>query len=125
QALRADYCINCIPSHLLVGIQNNFPAEYRQALGYIRRGEAYKSAFQAKRRFWEDEDIYGGISWINHPIQQIWYPSHGFHKDKGIMLAAYNYGSGMQFTTMSQAQRLAVAIEQGEKIHPGYGQHVE
>lgn len=125
QTLRADYCINCIPSHLLIGINNNFPEEYRAALRYIRRGEAYKSAFQAKRRFWEDEDIYGGISWTNHPIQQIWYPSHGFHKQKGIMLSAYNYGSGMQFTQMSQQERIAVALAQGEKIHPGYSQHVE
>jgi monoamine oxidase len=125
QALRADFCINCIPSHLLTGITNNFPGEYRQALSYIRRGEAYKSAHQAKRRFWEDEDIYGGISWTNHPIQQIWYPSHGFHKQKGIILSAYNYGGGMHFTQMSQQERMEVALAQGEKIHPGYAGHLE
>ena len=45
ELLQADYCFNCIPSHLMTGITNNFPAEYVSALKYIRRGEAYKAAF--------------------------------------------------------------------------------
>lgn len=125
ETLRADFCVNCIPSHLLAGITNNFPSEYVTALNYVRRGEAYKSAFQAKRRFWEDEDIYGGISFTNQPISQIWYPSHGIHKQKGIVLSAYNFGGGMQLTQLSQAERIEAALAQGEKIHPNYREHVE
>lgn len=125
EALRADFCVNCIPSHLLAGINNNFPQEYVDALLYIRRGEAYKSAFQATRRFWEDEDIYGGISFTNQPISQIWYPSHGIHKQKGVILSAYNFGGGMPLTQLSQAERIEAALAQGEKIHPNYRQHVE
>ena len=30
--IHADYCLNCIPHHLLPGIDNNFPAEYLTAL---------------------------------------------------------------------------------------------
>ncbi len=125
QSINAAYCFNCIPSHLMTGIPNNFPSEYLQAMKYIRRGEAYKSAFQAKKRFWEDEDIYGGISWINAPIQQIWYPPHGIHKEKGIVLAAYNFGGGMHFTKMSQSERVEAALAQGEKLHPNYRNMVE
>jgi monoamine oxidase len=125
ESLRADFCVNCIPSHLLAGITNNFPQEYMTALRYVKRGEAYKSAFQAKRRFWEDEDIYGGISFTNQPISQIWYPSHGIHKPKGVMLSAYNFGGGMQLTQLSQQERIEAALAQGEKIHPDYRQHVE
>lgn len=125
EALRADFCVNCIPSHLLAGINNNFPDAYRDALLYVRRGEAYKSAHQAKHRFWEDEDIYGGISWTNQPIQQIWYPSHGIHKQKGIILSAYNFGGGMPLTLLNQEQRLEAALAQGEKVHPDYRKNVE
>lgn len=125
ETVRADFCVNCIPSHLLAGITNNFPDEYMTALRYVRRGEAYKSAFQAKTRFWEDEDIYGGISWTNQLIQQIWYPSHGIHKQKGIIMSAYNFGGGMPFTQMSQQERIEAALAQGEKIHPNYRQQVE
>src|SRR5690606_19912517 len=61
----------------------------------------------------------------NQPIQQIWYPSHGMHKEKGIILSAYNFGGGMHFTKMSQKERIEAALAQGEKIHPDYRQLVE
>lgn len=123
--LEADYCFNCIPTHLMTGISNNFPAEYLKAMRYVRRGEAYKSAFQTKTRFWEKDDIYGGITWTNQPIRQIWYPSHGVHKDKGVILSAYDFGGGMHFTRLSQEERLETAIRQGEKVHADYRQQVE
>ncbi|MCG8412779.1 MAG: FAD-dependent oxidoreductase [Pseudomonadales bacterium] len=123
--LQADYCFNCIPTHLMTGIANNFSPSYREAMAYVRRGEAYKSAFQTKTRFWEKDDIYGGISWTNQPIRQIWYPPHGMFKQKGIVLSAYDFGGGMHFTKLSQEQRLETAIKQGEKIHPDYRQQVE
>lgn len=123
--LEADYCFNCIPTHLMTGIKNNFASDYREAMQYVRRGEAYKSAFQTKTRFWEKDDIYGGISWTNQPIRQIWYPPHGTFKQKGVILAAYDFGSGMHFTKLSQQQRLETAIQQGEKVHPDYRQQVE
>lgn len=123
--LEADYCFNCIPTHLMTGIRNNFPTDYKEAMQYVRRGEAYKSAFQTRTRFWEKDDIYGGISWTNQPIRQIWYPPHGTFKQKGVILSAYNFGGGMHFTRLSQEERLETAIRQGEKIHPDYRQQVE
>lgn len=123
--LEADYCFNCIPTHLMTGIDNNFDPEYIEAMNYVRRGDAYKSAFQAKTRFWEKDDIYGGISWTSQPIEQIWYPPHGVLKEKGIILSAYNYGGGMRFTNLTQEQRIETALRQGEKIHPDYRQQTE
>jgi monoamine oxidase len=118
--IAADYVFNCIPSHLMVGIEANFPAEYRAAMKVIRRGVAYKGAFQMKERFWENEEIYGGITWTNQPIRQIWYPFHGLLRQKGVMLAAYEYGNGMDFTRMTQEERIESMLSQGEKIHPQY-----
>ena len=123
--IEADYCFNCIPTHLMTGIKNNFPAEYIQSMKFIRRGVAFKGAFQAKERFWEKENIYGGISWTSQPIRQIWYPTHGIHKDKGVVLAAYDYGNGMDFTRMNQAERIEAMLTQGEKVHPQYRNLVE
>jgi len=125
QMVRADYCFNCIPTHLTSGISNNFSGEYRRALDYPVRGQAYKSAFQSKERFWEKDDTYGGITWTNQPIRQIWYPSHGIHKKKGVILSAYDFGGGMHFTQLSQKERIESAIRQGEKVHPDYRQQVE
>lgn len=124
-SMTAAYCFNSIPSHLVTGLKTNLPADYIQALKYIRRGTAMKGAFQAKERFWESEGIYGGISWTNQTIRQIWYPSHGIHKQKGVVLAAYDYGNGMDFTRMTQEQRIEMMLSQGEKVHPGYREKVE
>jgi monoamine oxidase len=35
--------------------------------------------------------IYGGISWTEHPITQIWYPSEAYHDRKGVLTGAYNF----------------------------------
>ncbi len=80
-----------------------------------------------KERFWERDSIYGGISWTNQPIEQIWYPTHGIHSEKGIMLGAYTFNAenGRFFERLSPENRIRAAIEQGEKIHPGYGDYVE
>jgi monoamine oxidase len=35
--------------------------------------------------------IYGGISWTEHAITQIWYPSEAYHDRKGVLTGAYNF----------------------------------
>jgi monoamine oxidase len=123
----ADYCLNCIPMHLMSGIEHNFPADYAAGLSAIPRGRLFKIGFQMKERFWERENIYGGISWTSQDIQQIWYPPHGIHRQKGVMLGAYTFtqATGEKFERLSHPERLRLAIEQAEKIHPDYGSYVE
>ena len=127
KTLRADFCINSIPMQLLTGLAHNFPREYAEGLAAIPRGKYFKLAFQAKERFWEREGIYGGISWTMQDISQMWYPSHAIHEQKGVILGAYTFGSaaGEMFARLSPDERNALAIRQGEKIHPGYGGYVE
>ena len=125
--IRADYCMNCIPHHLLVGIDNNFPNRYLTALKAIGRGKLFKLGIQMKERFWEQENIYGGISWTNQPVEQLWYPPHNVHGHKGIMLGAYTFQheNAEYFARMSPAERFEAALSQGEKIHPNYRQFAE
>ncbi len=123
--IRADYCFNCIPAHLVTGFEHNFPADYVRALKYVRRGEAYKAAFQAKERFWEKQDIYGGITWMNNRSRQIWYPVAGMHKRKGVILSGYDFGGGMYHTRMTQEQRIEAHLADGGKVHPDYRNLVE
>src|SRR5436305_842165 len=35
--------------------------------------------------------IYGGISWTDDPITQIWYPSNAYHDRKGGLTGAHNF----------------------------------
>jgi monoamine oxidase len=124
---QADYVLNCIPMHLLAGIEHNFPANYAAGFTAIPRGKLFKIGLQMKERFWEREGIYGGISWTLQDIQQIWYPAHGIHRRKGVVLAAYTFdpNAGEKFARLPPAERIRLAIAQGEKIHPGYGSYVE
>ncbi|MEM1435007.1 MAG: FAD-dependent oxidoreductase [Pseudomonadota bacterium] len=125
--LDADYCLNCIPKHLLLGIDNNFPAKYREALGAIGRGKLFKIGIQMGERFWEEENIYGGISWTDEKIEQIWYPAHGIHQRKGVLLGAYTFNSANAeyFARLTPAERFEEALRQGEMLHPNYRKHAE
>jgi monoamine oxidase len=122
EPLKADYCVSTMAPPLLARIlDDSFPQNFKSALARIYMAPACKVGWQARRRFWEEEDeIYGGISWTKHIIQQIWYPSQGFHSQKGILTGAYNYGSrATTLGLMSHAQRLDAALEGGEKLHQG------
>ena len=96
-----------------------------------------KVGWQADRRLWQGDDlqledcdkcgesyyaisnsekgvvpIFGGISWTDKPIQQIWYPSTGYHDKLGILTGAYNFGKhALSFGGMSVADRLKTAKE--------------
>jgi monoamine oxidase len=75
-----------------------------------------KLGLQASERFWEREQIYGGISWTAQDITQIWYPSHGIHRKKGVLLAAYIYGGPRAIASpICPPRRLELAIRQGRR----------
>ena len=122
EPIEAEYCISTMAPPLLSRILDlSFPQRFRTALANISMVPACKVGWQARRRFWEEEnEIYGGISWTNHIIKQIWYPSHGFHSQKGVLTGAYNYGEAARvFGLMSHKQRMTTALQGGEKFHPG------
>lgn len=123
--LRADYCLNSIPAHLLVGLDHNFPARYVEGLSSIGRGRLFKLGIQMNERFWEEESIYGGISWTSQPIEQVWYPPHGTHLANGVMLAAYTFepANASYFARMTPEARYAAALDQLEKLHPEARRH--
>ena len=125
--ISADFCINCIPSQLLPGVRNNFPAPYLDALAGVKRGKLMKIGLQMKERFWERENIYGGISWTSQDIEQLWYPTHGIHGKKGVMLGAYVFNEEVneRLARLTPAERIELAIQSGERIHPDYRRYVE
>jgi monoamine oxidase len=128
QSLEADYAICTFPLSVLSNIDADFSPAYQQAIaaGSQSYVNAMKVAFQA-RRFWEeDHQIYGGISWTTRDITQIWYPSGGFHSTQGIVVGAYIWSNDIasRWEPLSPEERLVQAIAEGEAIHPGYGNEV-
>jgi monoamine oxidase len=124
-ALDADFIIVTIQPGLLASLDNDFAPRVRQALAAPVGTPLAKVAFQANRRFWElDDQIYGGISWTDHSIRQIWYPSHGIHAAKGILVGAYMFADADGFASKSLSDRLELALQGGELLHPNYRKYV-
>ncbi len=122
-----DYCLNSIPKHLMGGIDSNLPNDYSTALASIGRGKLFKMGIQMRERFWEKENIYGGITWTEQEIEQLWYPPHGIHTEKGVMLGAYTFDAENSefFARMTPEQRFEEVLKQGEKIHPDFRKYAQ
>jgi monoamine oxidase len=127
RSVASDHVVVTIPFSVLRGIDNDFSTPVRSAIDSCGYVAACKAAFQAERRFWErDDNIYGGISWSADDITQIWYPTPGFGRPKGVIVGAYIWSDaiGERFGDMSFADRLEMVLEQGSKIHPTYREAV-
>lgn len=56
--------------------------------------------------------IFGGISWTDHPITQIWYPSNDYHDKKGTLTGCYNFSDdAYEMGTLPINERLDIAYE--------------
>jgi monoamine oxidase len=128
-SVHADYCISNIPMPVLKGIDANFSPDFKTAVDQVSFTRGCKVGWQANKRFWETQNqIYGGISWTDHVIAQMWYPSNDYFSKKGTMTGAYIPGNhkpptpaddpAYVFGELSLAQRLQTAREGGAKLHP-------
>jgi monoamine oxidase len=126
QAAAADYCLCTIPLKVLAGITADFSPAYKTAIAQVAYSNSVKVAWQS-RRFWESEyQIYGGLSFVKGPTNVVWYPSAGMHSDKGVLLGAYSYGTGaddMSALKLSELMNLTRTVIDG--LHPGHGKELE
>ncbi|MFL6293527.1 MAG: FAD-dependent oxidoreductase [Thermoanaerobaculia bacterium] len=121
---RADWCLSNIPLPLLQGIPANFSSGFKDAVDHGKFAPTCKVGWQANRRFWESDryQIYGGISYVDDTITQMWYPSNGWFTANGTLTGAYNYSNhALALGRMKLADRLRLAREQGARLHPEIG----
>jgi monoamine oxidase len=126
RVIAADYCVSTIPMPVFRTLTTNLPPAFMQAAARLPFMAAGKVGWQADR-FWETNyQIYGGISWTTDAITQIWYPSQNYLSRKGVLTGAYMYGAAAEaFNARPVADRLAIARDQGERLHPEYAKFVE
>lgn len=118
----ADYCVVTIPAPVLAGIANDFSAAHQSEIAGFQYSSAVRVAFQSPR-FWEQEHhIYGGITWSDQDITQIWYPNHGFQRENGIIVGAYIFdgAAGNRFTDLPPATRIDMTRAQASNVHPQF-----
>lgn len=118
----ADYVISNIPLPILARIPANFSDDFKDAVDTARFADTCKVGWQTQNRFWETKDeIYGGISWINHNITQMWYPSYQYFTEKGTLTGAYNFDErAREMAARSLEGRLQLARSGAIRLHPEF-----
>lgn len=122
KAILADYCIAALPVTILKNIANDFSPQVRMAIQDTRYTDSYKIAWESKR-FWETEyNIYGGISWLfDGPINMVWYPCGDLHHEYGVLISGYGMQSIPEFNELPNVEaRLAASRAAVERLHPGH-----
>lgn len=121
-----NYCLSNMPLPVL---HNNvtkagFSDEFRKAVEILKFDPTCKVGWQANQRFWESDkyQIYGGISWTNDIINQVWYPSYDYFTENGTMTGAYNFDDdAIKLGNMSLQERLDTARQSATRLHPEFG----
>ncbi len=120
EVVDADACVVTLALPVLATLDTDFDPAFRGKISEVEFGTAAKLAWQADRRFWEEDDqIYGGITWTTREIRQIWYPSHGYLGRKGVLVGAYCFGdTAREFADLGVDGRIRAARLSGQAIHP-------
>jgi monoamine oxidase len=121
--LSADYCVCALPLTMLKKVTNDFSPEVRKAIEDTKYTDSYKIAWES-RRFWETEyNIYGGISWLaDGPINMVWYPSAKMHTDMGVIISGYGMQSIPAFNALPSVKaKIDASRAAVERLHPGHG----
>jgi monoamine oxidase len=123
KSISADYAICSLPVNMLKSIENDFSPSVKQAILDTHYNDSYKIAWESKR-FWETEyNIYGGISWLQGgPINMVWYPCSRMGSDMGVILSGYGLQSLPAFNALPNIEAKFVASRAAvEQLHPGHG----
>lgn len=119
--LSADYIVCTIPLPVLAQIDTDFSAPVKEAIAAAKYDHAAKVAFESPR-FWEAEQIYGGISFAGNDTGVVWYPSSGYQSERGIILGAYVAGKPAEaFEALPVPTQIKKARDAVDKLHPGHG----
>ena len=127
RVLDAWYCISTVPLGVLKRTKHDMSPRVVAAMNQIGYASGYKIAWES-RRFWEqDDNIYGGISWLatgpislnSSTLANVWYPSHGMLSDRGVLIAGYGTETGQFGALSSMSQKIAASRAAVEKLHPG------
>jgi monoamine oxidase len=119
--LSADYVVCTIPLPVLARIDTDFSAPVKQAIAGAKYDYSAKVAFESPR-FWEAEQIYGGLSFGGAETGAVWYPSSGYQSARGIILGAYVAGKpAAAFEALPISKQIDMARNAIDKLHPGRG----
>jgi monoamine oxidase len=119
--IEADYCICAMPLSVLKGMDTDFGNDVKAVIDNSSYDSAYKIAWES-RRFWEQEyEIYGGLSYLNQMVSVVWYPSWNLFSQKGVVVSGYGIENGSAFGKLPTREAKVNASRRAlELLHPGH-----
>ena len=125
RTLEADYCFCGMPLMLLKKISCEFSAPYQRIIDQCTYANAYKIAWES-RRFWEqDYNIYGGLEFLATGCSPVWLPSGNMFSERGVLVSGYGFFSPTDFDRLSLADKFAASRNSVERLHPGHGRELD
>ena len=122
--VEAAYCITTLPFEILKKIPNDLSPSFKAVVDGSTAAGSYKVAWEA-RRFWEqDYNIYGGLSFVSQGPSPVWYPSARLMHPTGIIVAGYTEEQGTPFAALPMQGKFDASRSSIEKIHPGHGKEL-
>ncbi len=125
RSIEGDYCICAMPLTILKKTPNDFSAPYRKVIDECTYANAYKVAWES-RRFWEqDYNIYGGLEFVNTGCSPVWFPSAGMFSQRGVLVSGYTDETNSPFGKLPIAEKFVESRKTIERLHPGHGKELE
>ncbi|QHN04346.1 FAD-dependent oxidoreductase [Granulicella sp. WH15] len=125
KTIEAEFCFCAMPLSILKKIPNDFSAPYKKVIDECVYAHAYKVAWES-RRFWEqDYNIYGGLEFVSEGPSPIWFPSARMFSERGVLVAGYTDERRSDFGKLTVAEKFDASRGSIEKLHPGHGKELE
>jgi monoamine oxidase len=125
QQIEAPFCICAMPLTILKTTPNDFSAPYKKVISECTYASAYKIAWES-RRFWEqDYNIYGGLEFVNVGCSPIWFPSADMFTPRGVVVSGYTDEYNTPFGQLPIPQKFDESRKSIERLHPGHGKELE
>ena len=126
ETIQAEYCICAMPFSVLKSLDTDFTPEVKTIIDGSVYASAYKIGWQS-RRFWEqDDNIYGGLSYLKNTVSIVWYPSYKMFSPTGVIIGGYADEHETAFGDLPSVQaKLDASRAAIELLHPGRGKELK
>jgi monoamine oxidase len=125
-SVEADRLVCTIPFSVLRHLELSPPLspEKQRIVDTLQYSSITRVYLQVRRRYWEDEGL-SGLAYTDLPVPRILVHPIARRTTRGIIEAHTGKAQARQLAELSEDQRIAFALEQVERIHPGIHDHFE
>ncbi|MBE2221769.1 MAG: FAD-dependent oxidoreductase [Anaerolineae bacterium] len=123
QSVAADECVLTVPFNLLRHMEiNGLDANKWYTIRNVYYDRAHKIFMQFSERWWQTKyQISHGVTVTDLAVRNVVYTPAGQDEryEKGVLIASYAWGQdSMAYSMLTEAQRIAQALQDLCKIHP-------